>query len=60
MHQLSEQLNEEYNLIEKQLDKVSKTIFSIDENTNILEHEVMHLGTLIENLGLSLNELETL
>lgn len=52
-----QEINQEYSLIEKQLDKVIKTISSIDANTNILEHDVMHLGGLIENLGLSLNEL---
>lgn len=58
MYQLSKQLREEYDLIEKQLDKVSKVILTIDENTNLLEHEVMELSVLLENLGLSLNELE--
>lgn len=58
MYQLSRQLREEYELIEKQLDKVSKVILTIDENTNLLEHEVMELSVLLENLGLSLNELE--
>ena len=51
------QMNVEYNLIEKQLDKVSKSIFTIHKDTDLINHEIMELSTELENLGISLNEL---
>ena len=51
------QMNKEYNLIEKQLDKVSKSIFTIHKDTDLINHEIMELSTELENLGISLNEL---
>ena len=50
-------MNEEYIIAEKQLDKISKVIFSINSDTYILEHEIMELGIHLENLGLYINEL---
>ena len=52
-----DQMNEEYNLIEKQLDKISKSIFTIHKDTDLINHEIMELSTELENLGISLNEL---
>lgn len=52
-----DQMNEEYSSIEKQLEKVSKSIFRIHKDTDLLEHEIMELSTELENLGLSINEL---
>ena len=57
MKNILKQMNEEYVIAEKQLDKVSKIIFSINSDTDILEHEVMELGIHLENLGLYINEL---
>ena len=51
------QMNAEYNLIEKQLDKISKSIFTIHKDTDLINHEIMELSTELENLGISLNEL---
>lgn len=51
------QMNKEYNLIEKQLDKISKSIFTIHKDTDLINHEIMELSTELENLGISLNEL---
>ena len=51
------QTNKEYNLIEKQLDKISKSIFTIHKDTDLINHEIMELSTELENLGISLNEL---
>ena len=51
------QMNVEYNLIEKQLDKISKSIFTIHKDTDLINHEIMELSTELENLGISLNEL---
>ena len=52
-----DQMNKEYNSIEKQLDKVSKSIFIMYDNTELIDYEIMELSTDIENLGISLNEL---
>lgn len=52
-----QEMNNQYEVIEKQLEKVSKIIFSIDEDTRVLSHELMELGGEVENLGLMLNEL---
>ena len=57
MKDILKQMNEEYIIAEKQLDKISKVIFSINSDTDILEHEVMELGIHLENLGLYINEL---
>lgn len=51
------QINKEYISVEKQLEKVSKSIFRIHKDTDLLEHEIMELSTELENLGLSINEL---
>ena len=52
-----DQMNEEYSSIEKQLDKISKSIFTIHKDTDLINHEIMELSTELENLGISLNEL---
>lgn len=57
MKNILKQMNEEYIIAEKQLDKISKVIFSINSDTDILEHEIMELGIHLENLGLYINEL---
>ena len=57
MKDILKQMNEEYIVTEKQLDIVSKAIFSINSDTDILEHEIMELGIHLENLGLYINEL---
>ena len=51
------QINKEYISVEKQLEKVSKSIFRIHKDTDLIEHEIMELSTELENLGLSINEL---
>ena len=57
MRTIINQINKEYISIEKQLEKVSKSIFRIHKDTDLLEHEIMELSTALENLGLSINEL---
>ena len=57
MKTIVNQINKEYISIEKQLEKVSKSIFRIHKDTDLLEHEIMELSTELENLGLSINEL---
>ena len=57
MKNILKQMNEEYIIAEKQLDKISKVIFSINSYKYILEHEIMELGIHLENLGLYINEL---
>lgn len=51
------QMNVEYSSIERQLDKISKSIFTIHKDTDLINHEIMELSTELENLGISLNEL---
>lgn len=51
------QMNKEYNSLEEQLDKVSRSIFTINKDTELINHEIMELSTELENLGISLNEL---
>ncbi len=58
MKEILEQMDQEYESIEKQLEKVSKAIFTIRDNENLIEHELMSLSLEIENLGISLNELK--
>lgn len=58
MNSILRDMENEYVLSEKQLDIVSKAIFSINSDTNIIEHEIMQLGTHLENLGLYINELD--
>ena len=50
-------MNVEYSSIERQLDKISKSIFTIHKDTDLISHEIMELSTELENLGISLNEL---
>ena len=57
MRTIINQINKEYISIEKQLEKVSKSIFRIHKDTDLLEHEIMELSTELENLGLSINKL---
>ena len=57
MKTIINQINIEYDSVEKQLEKVSKSIFSIHKDTELIEHEIMELSTELENLGLSINEL---
>ena len=57
MRTIINQINKEYISIEKQLEKVSKSIFRIHKDTDLIEHEIMELSTELENLGLSINEL---
>lgn len=57
MRTIINQINKEYISVEKQLEKVSKSIFRIHKDTDLLEHEIMELSTELENLGLSINEL---
>ena len=57
MKTIINQINIEYGSVEKQLEKVSKSIFRIHKDTDLIEHEIMELSTELENLGLSINEL---
>ena len=57
MKTIVNQINKEYISVEKQLEKVSKSIFRIHKDTDLLEHEIMELSTELENLGLSINKL---
>ena len=57
MKTIINQINIEYGSVEKQPEKVSKSIFRIHKDTDLIEHEIMELSTELENLGLSINEL---
>lgn len=57
MKTIVNQINKEYISVEKQLEKVSQSIFRIHKDTDLIEHEIMELSTELENLGLSINEL---
>lgn len=57
MKEFIEEINEEYSLVESLLEKVSKSIFTIEKDTELIKHEIMELSTALENLGLSINEL---
>lgn len=57
MENIIHEINEDYRLIDSLLEQVSKSIFTINKDTDLLEHEIMELSVALENLGLSLNKL---
>ena len=50
-------IKEEYLLVEKLLEQVSKSIFTIGKDTDLIEHEIMELSLALENLGLLIDEI---
>ena len=58
MKNIINEINKEYSLVEASLNKLYKSIFIIGKSENIIEHEMMELSVLLENLGISINELD--
>lgn len=58
MDKLIKQAQKEFDEIDKMLNKAHKSIFILEDSMNVIEHEFMELYTSIENLGITLNELE--
>ena len=52
-----ELIKEEYLLVEKLLEQVSRSIFTIGKDTDLIEHEIMELSLALENLGLLIDEI---
>ena len=57
MKNIIHEINEDYCLVDSLLEQVSKSIFTINKDTDLVEHEIMELSVALENLGLSLNKL---
>lgn len=57
MENIIHEINEDYCLVDNLLEQVSKSIFTINKDTDLVEHEIMELSVALENLGLSLNKL---
>ena len=57
MKNIIKEMNKEYLLVESLLNKLHKSIFIIEEDMDIIEHEFMELSVELENLGLSIWEL---
>ena len=57
MKNIIKEINKEYLLVESLLNKLHKSIFIIEKDIEIIEHEFMELGLELENLGLSIGEL---
>ena len=58
MKNIIKEMNEEYSLVEASLNKLYRSIFIIENSKNIIEHEMMELSLALENLGISINELD--
>ena len=57
MKNIINEINKEYSLAEASLNKLYKSIFIIEKSKNIIEHEMMELSVALEDLGISINEL---
>lgn len=58
MKNIIKEINEEYLLVEASLNKLYKSILITEDNKNIIKHEMMELSVALENLGISINDLE--
>ena len=58
MKSIINEINKEYSLVEASLNKLYKSILIIEDNKNIIKHEMMELSVALENLGISINELD--
>ena len=57
MKNIINEINKEYSLIETSLNRLYKSIFITEDNKNMIECEMMELSVALENLGISINEL---
>ena len=57
MRNIIKEMNEEYLLVETLLEKLHKSIFIIEKDIEIIEHEFLELSVAFENLGISISEL---
>ena len=58
MKNIINEINKEYSLVEASLNKLYKSILITEDNKNIIKHEMMELSVALENLGISINELD--
>ena len=60
MREIIHEVNKEYIIVEKLLDKVYNSMFTIQKDADLIKHEIEELSIALENLGLSLHELSNL
>ena len=60
MKERMHEVNKEYIIVEKLLDKVYNSMFTIQKDADLIKHEIEELSIALENLGLSLHELSNL
>ena len=58
MKNIIKEINEEYLLAEVLLNKLHKSILITKEDIEVIEHEIMELSIVLENLGISINKLD--
>ena len=58
MKNIINEINREYSLVEASLNKLYKSILITEDNKNIIKHEMMELSVALENLGISINDLD--
>ena len=58
MKDIIKEIKKEYLLIEDLLENTHKSIFIIENDKEIIEHRIMELSIALENLGISINELD--
>ena len=58
MKDIIKEIKKEYLLIEDLLENTHKYIFIIENDKEIIEHRIMELSIALENLGISINELD--
>ena len=58
MKDIIKEIKKEYLLVEDLLENTHKSIFIIENDKEIIEHRMMELSIALENLGISINELD--
>ena len=58
MKDIIKEIKKEYLLVEDLLENTHKSIFIIENDKEIIEHRIMELSIALENLGISINELD--
>ena len=58
MKSIIKEIKKEYLLVEDLLENTHKSIFIIENDKEIIEHRMMELSIALENLGISINELD--
>ena len=58
MKSIIKEIKKEYLLVEDLLENTHKSIFIIENDKEIIEHRIMELSIALENLGISINELD--